>query len=78
MGYPLQAVHRLAPSHELARGSHNSPGMNTAEIEAWRRRGRTNVLATFEARPKSFSIGWCAAFVQWHTIYVVQRAQVRP
>jgi hypothetical protein len=51
--------------------------LSPSEIEAFRRRGRANVLATFESRHNAFTLGWCAAFVQYNRVYVVQRAQVR-
>lgn len=50
--------------------------LTQSQIKAAARRSRANVLAVFTSRRNAFTIGWCAAFVQWNRIYVVQRAEV--
>ena len=50
--------------------------LTPTQIKAERRRARGNLLAVFTERKNAFTIGWCAAFIQWGKIHVVQRAQV--
>lgn len=50
--------------------------MTQAQIKAAHRRARGNLLAVFTERKNAFTIGWCAAFIQWGRIHVVQRAQI--
>ena len=51
--------------------------MTESQIKDARRRARGNLLAVFTERRNAFTIGWCAAFIQWGRIHVVQRTQVR-
>ena len=48
--------------------------LTQAQIKAARRAARSNLLAVFTERKNAFTIGWCAAFIQWGKIHVVQRA----
>lgn len=50
--------------------------MTKAQMEVARRRTRGNLTVLSEHR-KIFTIGWCAAFVQWGRVHVVQRAVMR-
>lgn len=50
--------------------------MIQAQIKAARRRARGNLLAVFTERRNAFTIGWCAAFVQWGCLHIVQRAHI--
>jgi hypothetical protein len=50
--------------------------LTQAQIKAAARHARSNLLATFTDRRNAFTIGWCAAFVQWGRIHIVQRAEV--
>ena len=48
--------------------------LTQSQIKAAARRARGNLLAVFTPHRNAFTIGWCAAFVQWGCIHVVQRA----
>jgi hypothetical protein len=50
--------------------------MTKAQIDKVRCRARSNLLNGLCAQRKKFTIGWCAAFVQWGRIHVVQRAHM--
>ena len=51
--------------------------MTQSQINAARRRSCKSLLTVFTKHRNAFSIGWCAAFIQWGLIHVVQRTQVR-
>lgn len=56
----------------------NKDEIDKGEIDKAACRARGNLLVTFterRGRCNAFTIGWCAAFVQWGRIYVVQRAE---
>lgn len=48
--------------------------MTRAQIDKAYRRARGNLINGLCAHRNAFTIGWCAAFVQWGKIHVVQRA----
>jgi hypothetical protein len=50
--------------------------MTPSQIQDAKRRARSNLLNGLCAQRKAFTIGWCAAFIQWGRIHVVQRAQL--
>ena len=50
--------------------------LTQSQIKAADRRARGNLLAVFTERKNAFTIGWCAAFVQWGRVHVVQRAHI--
>jgi hypothetical protein len=49
--------------------------MTPSQINKAARRARGNVQSLLDHR-NAFTIGWCAAFVQWGRIHVVQRAHI--
>ena len=50
--------------------------LTQSQIKAATRRARSNLLAVLTDRRNAFTIGWCAAFVQWGRVHVVQRAHL--
>ena len=50
--------------------------MTQAQIKAATKRARGNLLNGLCEHRNAFTIGWCAAFIQWGKIHVVQRAQI--
>lgn len=48
--------------------------LTKAQIDKACRHARGNLLNGLCAQRKAFTIGWCAAFVQWGKIHIVQRA----
>jgi len=50
--------------------------MTPSQIKAAARRARSNLLNGLCMHRNAFTIGWCAAFVQWGKIHVVQRAHL--
>lgn len=49
--------------------------MTPSQIKQAARRARGNVQSLLDHR-NAFTIGWCAAFVQWGRVHVVQRVHV--
>ena len=49
--------------------------MTPSQINQAIRRARGNVQSLLDHR-NAFTIGWCAAFVQWGRIHVVQCAEI--
>jgi len=49
--------------------------MTPDQIKQATRRARGNVQSLLDRR-NAFTIGWCAAFVQWGRLHVVQRARL--
>lgn len=49
--------------------------LTQSQIEAATRRARGVVSSVLLPHRNTFTVGWCAAFVQWGRVYVVQRAQ---
>ena len=52
-----------------------SAGMTPAQVKDARRYARSNLLNGLCEHRNAFTIGWCAAFMQWGIIHVVQRAE---
>lgn len=50
--------------------------MTSSQIKAATRSARSNLLNGLCAQRKTFTVGWCAAFIQFGSIHVVQRAQL--
>lgn len=50
--------------------------MTPSQIKAATRLARSNLLNGLCMHKNAFTIGWCAAFIQWGRIHVVQRAQL--
>ena len=50
--------------------------MTQAQIKAATKRARGDLLNGLCEHRNAFTIGWCAAFIQWGKIHVVQRAQI--
>jgi hypothetical protein len=50
--------------------------MTQSQIKAATKRARGNLLNGLCTHRNTFTIGWCAAFIQWGKIHVVQRAQL--
>jgi hypothetical protein len=50
--------------------------LTPAQIKAATRRSRSNLLNGLCMHRNAFTIGWCAAFMQWGRIHVVQRAHM--
>ena len=50
--------------------------MTQAQITAATKHARGNLLNGLCAHRNAFTIGWCAAFIQWGKIHVVQRAHL--
>ena len=50
--------------------------MTQAQIKAATKSARSNLLNGLCAHRNAFTIGWCAAFIQWGKIHVVQRAHL--
>ena len=50
--------------------------LTPSQIKAARLRARGNLLAVFTPHKNAFTIGWCAAFVQWGHIHIVQRVHL--
>ena len=50
--------------------------MTQSQIKTATRHARSNLLNGLCMHRNAFTIGWCAAFVQWGKIHVVQRAQL--
>jgi len=48
--------------------------LTQSQIKAATRRARAIVSSVLVEHRNAFTIGWCAAFVQWDRIHVVQRA----
>ena len=49
--------------------------MTKTQIDEALRRARGNVQSLLDHR-NAFTLGWCAAFVQWDRLHVVQRAHL--
>ena len=49
--------------------------MTKAQIAKATQRARGNVQSLLDHR-NAFTVGWCAAFVQWGRIHIVQRANI--
>ncbi len=49
--------------------------LTQAQIDKATRHARSNLLNGLCVHRNAFTIGWCAAFVQWGRIHIVQRAQ---
>lgn len=49
--------------------------MTPSQIKDATRHARSNLLNGLCAHKNAFTIGWCAALIQWGCIHVVQRAQ---
>jgi hypothetical protein len=49
--------------------------MTKAQIARAAKRARGNVQSLLDHR-NTFTIGWCAAFMQWGRIHIVQRAHI--
>jgi hypothetical protein len=50
--------------------------MPPAQIKTATRHARSNLLNGLCQHRKAFTIGWCAAFMQWGRIHVVQHAHM--
>jgi hypothetical protein len=48
--------------------------LTQSQIKAATRRARSNLLKVFTTRRNVHMLGWCAAFVQFGRVHVVQRA----
>jgi hypothetical protein len=53
------------------------PTESPSQIKDATRRGRANLLNGLCMHKNAFTIGWCAAFIQWGRVHVVQRAEMR-
>ncbi len=50
--------------------------MNASQIQTATRRARAIVSTVLVEHRNAFTIGWCAAFVQWGRLHIVQRAHL--
>lgn len=50
--------------------------LTQSQIESVTRRVRLVVSTVLLSHRKTFTIGWCAAFMQWGRVHVVQRAHL--
>ena len=50
--------------------------MIQSQIKAATRHARSNLLNGLCMHRNAFTIGWCAAFIQWGRIHIVQRAHI--
>lgn len=53
-----------------------TPMLTKAQIKEAAQCARSNLLNGLCEHRNAFTIGWCAAFVQWGRLHIVQRAGV--
>ena len=73
--YPPSATGSLASARAGPQIALPPRMLTQSQIKAAHRRARGNVQSLLDHR-NAFTIGWCAAFVQWGKIHVIQRAHL--